>query len=249
MLPNTWSAEWRACLAFCGRPTLRRHRARQSQRSGWLQDWIPTFTWQRLLAWALSLWVINLFVIGPIVISVVQETGATHLLDPKKLPWLLAVVWAPIVEELLFRFGLRRPVQIIWLIPLVCLALWHGPGWVQSIMITAAILLAIQSTRPVHTLVISSKSYRFLRTYRYYFGWVLHLSVMGFAGLHILNFKFEDINWLVLPIIVLPQWLAGMVMAWVRVSRSFADAMLLHALYNFGPLFAAWVVISNGWGN
>ena len=201
----------------------------------------------RLLTWALTLWVINLFILGPVVISIVKDSGATHMIDPKNLPWLLAIVWAPIVEELLFRFGLRRPLQALWVVPFICLALWHGPGWVQSIMITAAILLAIQSTRQVPRL--STRGIRFLRHYCHFFPWVLHLSVLGFAALHLLNFTYTDVQWLTLPLIVLPQWLAGMVMAWVRVTRTFADAMLLHALYNFGPLLGAWFVISNGWSN
>jgi hypothetical protein len=242
-----WSTEWRSCLAFCLRPRLARYPNRQSKTSGWLQDWLPTFSIGRLFAWGLTLWVINLFILGPIVVGVVKDMGADPLLDPKNLPWLLAIVWAPIVEELLFRFGLRRPVQALWVVPLLCLAIWHGPGWVQSIMIAVAILLAVQSTRQVKFL--SARGFRGLRQYRYYFPWVMHLALLGFAGLHLLNFKFTDINWLMLPLLVIPQWLAGLVMSWVRVTRSLADAMWLHALYNFGPLLVAWVVISMGWSN
>jgi hypothetical protein len=242
-----WSAEWRLCLAFCLRPRLARYPYRQSKTSGWLQDWLPTFSVGRLFAWALALWVINLFILGPIVVSIVKDMGADSLLDPKKLPWLLAIVWAPIVEEILFRFGLRRPAQALWVLPLICLAIWHGLGWVQSIMIALTILLAMQSTRQVRHL--SARRFRLLRQYRHYFPWVMHLSLIGFAGLHLLNFKFTDINWLLLPLLVMPQWLAGLVMSWVRVTRSLADAICLHALYNFGPLLAAWVVISMGGSN
>jgi hypothetical protein len=114
-------------------------------------------------------------------------------------------------------------------------------------MIALTILLAMQSTRQVRHL--SARRFRLLRQYRHYFPWVMHLSLIGFAGLHLLNFKFTDINWLLLPLLVMPQWLAGLVMSWVRVTRSLADAICLHALYNFGPLLAAWVVISMGGSN
>ena len=42
-------------------------------------------------------------------------------------------------------------------------------------------------------------------------------------------------------VLVLPQWVTGQVLAWMRVERGIGAAMLLHALFNAGPLAVVWV--------
>ncbi|MCH3715697.1 hypothetical protein LZB71_10065, partial [Campylobacter coli] len=75
---------------------------------GWVSDWWPGVGPGRLLAWAAVLWLINLFALGPVAVAAAGAGGVTHRLDPANIPWLTAVIWAPLVEEMLFRYGLRR---------------------------------------------------------------------------------------------------------------------------------------------
>lgn len=240
--PLSWVGEWRDFLVFCLRPRLGRRCRQVSPTPGWLLDWLPSIGIGRLLSWAAILWGINLFLFGPLVVGVANQAGATHRVDPENLPWLLALVWAPLVEEMLFRYGLRRPVLALWLVPFLVMALWLGVGVAQSMMFLVAALLIYRVTR--QTRVPSQQWLPWLRLYRRWFGWIFHLSVAAFASLHIYNFSITSIEWWMYPILVLPQWFTGLVLGWIRVNRGIGSAIILHALFNFGPLMAAWLTLS-----
>jgi membrane protease YdiL (CAAX protease family) len=239
--PASFAAEWRDFLRFCSKPTFGRRFRSASPRAGWLMDWVPAVSFRRLLAWAAVLWGINLFVFGPIAVGIAHKAGATHRVDVENLPWLLALVWAPLIEEMLFRYGLRRPGIALWLVPLMGFALWHGPGLEQSMLFLIAIFLLYRSTR--YTPVPSPRARVWLRSYRNSFFWVFHLSVIAFAVMHIYNFSFQSIAWWMVPLLVLPQWFTGLVLGWMRVTRGIAAAILLHALFNLGPLLLAWLTL------
>ena len=84
-----------------------------------------------------------------------------------------------------------------------------------------------------------------MRTYRAWFPWVFHAVTLAFAGLHIKNYIFTDVSWWMLPIMVLPQWFSGLVLGWIRVSRGIGAAILLHAVFNLGPLLMAWALVGS----
>ena len=69
----------------------------------------------------------------------------------------------------------------------------------------------------------------------------MHASVLAFAALHLHNFQFQQMAWWMMMVLVLPQWVTGQVLAWMRVERGIGTAMLLHALFNAGPLAVVWV--------
>lgn len=237
----TWLDEWHDFWAFVRRPRLAPRARRVTPTAAWLLDWLPGIGPLRLLAWAAILWGINIFLFGPIVIGISKQAGATHAVDPNNLPWLLALVWAPLVEEMLFRYGLRRPGIALWLVPLLVLALWLKPGVGQSLIFALVILVIyfITSANPMPGV----RARQWLRLYRRWFWLVFHVSVLLFASLHLFNFTFTSAQWWMLPALVLPQWFTGLVLGWIRVMRGIGAAILLHALFNFGPLMAAWLAM------
>lgn len=237
----SWTDEWRDFLAFVRTPRLAPRCRRVAPRPGWLLDWLPNITPLRLLSWAAFLWGINLFLFGPIVVSVANQAGATHLIDPSDLPWLVALVWAPLVEEMLFRFGLRRPGIALWLVPLMAFALWLRPGFGQSVvfLLAAVALYRVTVSNPMPS--VSARNW--LRFYRRWFWLVFHTSVFLFAAMHLYNFTFGDAHWWMYLVLMLPQWFTGLVLGWIRVMRGIGAAMLLHALFNLGPLLAAWLAM------
>ncbi len=237
----TWLDEWYDFWVFVKRPRFAPRCRQVKPNTAWLLDWLPGIGLMRLLGWAAILWGINLFLFGPIVISISKQAGATHAVDPANLPWLLALVWAPLVEEMLFRYGLRRPGIALWLVPLMVLALWLKPGVGQSLIFALVILALyrVTSANPMPGLMAR----QWLRLYRRWFWLVFHLSVLMFASLHLFNFTFTSAQWWMLPALILPQWFTGLVLGWIRVMRGIGAAMLLHALFNFGPLMAAWLAM------
>ncbi len=208
---------------------------------GWQADWCAGISFKRLFQWALALWVINLFVTGPLAVTAASAGGSAHRMDLHNLPWLTALLWAPLVEELAFRYGLRRPVQALWFVPLMLFVVIMGPqGWTIGLLVLG-IFVAWRS-------VLRARPYmgdtHWRRDYSQRFGWAFHLSALGFAGMHLNNFNLGAMPWWLMPALVLPQYLTGLVLGWMRMRRGIGAAVALHALFNAGPLLLVWLIVT-----
>ncbi len=233
--------EVRQCLRFIRHPVLKRQLPHTPPIAGWLADWLPALRWQRLLAWAVMLWVLNIVALGPFVLAVFEMSGATHRVNVNDLPWLQAILWGPIVEELLFRFGLRRPLQAVWVIPSMILVLLNGLVWWSSALLAATIGLVWWSSAA--SAGPGDWSWMWLRRYRSLFPYVFHAIAIAFAAVHIRNFVFTEIEWWMMVVLVAPQWVTGLVLGWMRVERGVGSSMVLHGLFNTGPLCLAWIAL------
>ena len=229
-------------LRFVRRPTLRRLRPRHPG-SGVAADWRATVGLRRLFAWVAILWGVNLFLLGPVAVAVAGAGGAQHRLAMAAIPVFTAIVWAPLVEELLFRYGLRRPQHALWLVPLLLWPLFGGPGPVGGAILGTAMLLSLwlivrgraRATTP-HGAPRHAWGWSWRRRYIRLFPWVVHLAALVFAGMHLANFTLNQTALWLTPLLVLPQWLTGLVLAWMRVRRGIACSLLIHSMFNAGPV-------------
>lgn len=198
-------------------------------------DWWPRVPPGRLLAWAASLWLINMVLFGPLSVAVADKLGAAHRLDAEHVPVLIAIFWAPLVEELLFRYSMRRPGQAWWMVPLA-VVLVLNPLKIASWILLACMLLA--ASLPLRRGRISrghwARAWR--REYVRVYGVIYHLTALAFAAVHLHNFSFDRTTLWLLPFLVLPQWVTGLVLGWMRTRRGIGASMALHALFNAGPV-------------
>lgn len=235
--------EWHDFLQFAFRPTLApRLAGRQPGHREWT-DWFPSVSVSRLLQWAGVLWVINLLFLGPIALAAAGAGGAEHKLNLQNIPWLHALIWAPIIEELTFRYGLRRPVQAVWLVPVCVVALLAGPQNYAFALVALVVLLCWWPYLGRHSRKPIRPSLRWGRAYRVVFPLVVHGSCVLFAAVHLNNFSLNQTPWWLFPLLVLPQWLTGLVLAWLRVRRGIGAAVLLHGFFNGGPLLLVWLIL------
>lgn len=230
--------EFRDFLRFVRRPTLGPRLPREPAPA-LVADWVGSVRVGRLLRWVLLLWLINMAVLGPLAAGVAAGTGASHRLDPTAIPVLLALVWAPIVEELMFRFGLRRPGAALWLLPAFVVVVIFGRSlWVGSLLAISLALTAWPRLPGVRW------RFRWLRRYRRWFPLVFHVATFAFAILHLLNFTaLGSVAWWLLPVFVLPQWATGLVLGWVRVRTGIGASIVMHAMFNAGPVLLLWLLM------
>jgi len=212
--------------------------------SSWRSDWLTGLSGLsalRVLQWALLLWMLNLVFVGPLAVLAAQAGGAQHrLLDTVSIPWLQALLWAPLVEELLFRYGLRRPAQALWVIPAVVVVLIYGVQWsTGALLLTVLLGIAVQTRRGG-----KGFAWSWYKAYRHAFAWVFYGMATGFALLHLLNFNLHQTPLWLWPLLVLPQWCTGLVLGWLRVRRGIGAAILLHAMFNGGPLLLVWLLLA-----
>ncbi len=213
--------------------------------SGWWADWFPPLSLWRLLQWAAWLWFFNLVIWGPLAVLAAGAGGATHRLDLNNVPWLQALLWAPIVEELVFRYGLRRPGLAWWVVPIAVAIMLTGPTWPGLLALAGTILLCwlpyLMSSAPAW--MTRAWPWRYRVRYRRCFPALFFLASLLFAAVHLYNFKLHQTPWWVLPILVAPQFATGLVLGWMRVRRGIGASMLLHGIFNGGPLLVVWLIV------
>jgi len=238
--PVRFRDECKDFLRFIRNPSLAPRLPGGRSGSGTRADWFAGLSLPRLLQWALLLWAWNLFLLGPLAVVVAYLGGAQHrLLGMNTLPWLQALLLAPLVEELLFRHGLRRPAQALWVIPAAAVVLAYGMRWSTGLLLAVVLLCIVLQTRRGG----KAMPWSWRRAYRRSFVWVFYGATTCFALLHLLNFNLHQTPWWLLPLLVLPQWCTGLVLGWLRVRRGIGAAMLLHALFNGGPLLLVWLLL------
>jgi membrane protease YdiL (CAAX protease family) len=322
-----WRDEFRDFVGFIRRPAFGPRLPGRRPGDGWWADWFPALPWQRLLQWACFLWCVNLFFFGPIAVTAAGLGGAAHRLNIENIPWMQALVWAPLVEELVFRYGLRHPAQARWQVPAAIVAMLYGPRLWTVWLIAAVLLLcwlpylrgparraaagapagppsgsiagliggstigvatepAVEPTSgstagptteamlgeapgavagaPAETPARPSAkagllegllrrartpmSWRNRLRYRRCFPWVFHLAMLAFAAVHLHNFSMPHTPYWLMPLLVLPQWMTGLVLGWMRTRRGIGASMLLHALFNSGPLLVVWIILHSPFG-
>lgn len=154
---------------------------------------------------------------------------------PKWVFFLVAVIAAPIVEELLFRLHLRYPklglsILVLVLFGLVAyyLILNQASNLTYGLLGFVGMFCFIFS---VTNKTIIEKAHLF---YRSNFGVVFYCTLFLFAIAHIANYGNVE-NWLTAPILVLPQALLALFLGYVRVRNSIWESIFFHALHNFIP--------------
>ncbi|NYT76342.1 CPBP family intramembrane metalloprotease [Alcaligenaceae bacterium] len=228
---------------FVVRPSFTPRLPPREIENGWIQDWFPSVPLVGLFKWALFLWVVNLILFGPIAVWAATSSGATHRLDVYNMPWLQALIWAPIVEELVFRYGMRRPAYAWWLAPIATVAMLLGPKWPGILLIAAVLVMCWAPYLSGAKWARRSTPWRWRLYYWRAFPVVFHLASLLFAAVHLYNFKLHHTAWWLLPLLVLPQWLTGLVLGWQRCRRGIGASMLLHCIFNSGPLLVVWILL------
>jgi membrane protease YdiL (CAAX protease family) len=242
----TFRAELRDLLAFIRRPRAAPRPAGHATGDGFWRDWFPAVSLWRLFQWALLMWAINLLFLGPIAVMAATIGGATHRLNLNNIPWMAALLWAPIVEELVFRYGLRRLKHLWWLLPLALGALFNGPGVIGGILLAAFLAVCWLPYGWQSPVARRPLPWRMRSGYLHAFPWAFHLSSVAFSAVHLYNFNLAQTPLWLLPLLVLPQWVTGMVLGWLRVRHGIGASILLHAIFNGGPLLVVWLVLRSG---
>ncbi len=238
-----FAAEVRDLLAFVRRPGVAPRLPGRVAGDGYWRDWFPAVRLTRLLQWALLMWAINLLFLGPLAVMAAGLGGASHRLNLNNIPWLTALLWAPVVEELVFRYGLRRFKHLWWLLPLAVAALLQGPGLPGGVALAAFLAwcwLPYGSRRP---LARQPLPWGVRESWLAWFPWTFHLSSLAFSAVHLYNFNLAQTPLWLLPLLVLPQWVTGMVLGWLRVRHGIGASILLHAIFNGGPLLLVWLAL------
>jgi hypothetical protein len=107
----------------------------------------------------------------------------------------------------------------------------------ELMLIVTAILVWLVCILGCIGLLSIPKIYTFVKhqldtNFRLYF----YLAAFLFASLHITNYKPSLTVFVLMPILILPQFLGGIMLGWLRTNLGILWSILGHALYNFSLL-------------
>ena len=132
----------------------------------------------------------------------------------------IAVVFAPLIEEFIFRYPLKFKrgslfllsvgigACLIWLLTILLQNDTHAIYYGVGAFIIVAALLAWQSRDPEKLTLTSQR----------YFPSAFYVTALMFAAAHISNYELKFDQWMIAPVLVLPQFLLGLALGYVRIK-------------------------------
>ncbi|MEE4200964.1 CPBP family intramembrane glutamic endopeptidase [Erythrobacter sp.] len=226
-------AEWRRLWAFIKRPSLAvRH-----------EGGVPLTALARLYALDVAIMLV-LILAATIAVALGVYLPATALAGIEFTPTIvfLVVVAAPLFEEIVFRGWLSGRPGV--LLALLALALGlGGAAFAHMMNPLLGVGLALAGLVGAVAALVRFRDAEPLAWFERLFPAFFWLSTVAFALVHIANFE-EGTLAILLPL-VLPQFILGMILAYVRVRFALWAAILLHAVHNATALtFAALAMLA-----
>ena len=87
------------------------------------------------------------------------------------------------------------------------------------------------------TLVVMDRAQEWWKkVYVRQFPFIFYYIVALFAFLHIYNFDVNTINWYYAPLMVVPQFILGIYLGYVRLRNNIWSSILIHAINNIIPM-------------
>lgn len=172
--------------------------------------------------------------------GVKDAAGAEHMeFGAPTLGLLFALaVWVPVLEELTFRSWLKRCAYL----PLIAMFLfvrWLVPDLLKAIQVTAVLLSALGLlARRERLLAVQARGDALLARA---FPLLLHMSTIGFAFAHTVNWNVAPGQLWVVPLLVVPQLVLGYALAYARVRSGLAAAIALHGTSNAFVWLVLWL--------
>lgn len=134
----------------------------------------------------------------------------------KNINWiLLIIIWAPIVEELIFRLPFRKQFQDIFFY--ISSFLWLFIFWLNFLPLTIIFVI----------FWIYWKEF-----YEKYFKYIIWIIPIYFWLIHIINYEVNATNIFLAPLLLMPQIIIGWVLGYIRLINWIISAIIFHSLYN-----------------
>ncbi|MGY0039439.1 CPBP family glutamic-type intramembrane protease [Pedobacter sp. NJ-S-72] len=152
----------------------------------------------------------------------------------KPVLFIMAVIWAPLSEELLFRAQLRRFTGSLLFISFIVGAFLSAiieTNW--AFLVSPFVFMVLYLIYRYNLARSVTLKFQF---WELIFPWHFHLTAICFALVHLSNFE-KGIGLLPLGILyTLPQLAVGLVLGYARMNYGLKYSFALHAMYNFFPV-------------
>jgi len=178
-----------------------------------------------------------------IVIFITKKlTGAESVAwDKNWMNYLMIVAFAPIFEELTFRYALRFSKTAIAI--MLVMVVWLIARFTVKSNQDIALIVGIAFTLiPVIRLAIKPFDNQLEKQWIRFFPFIFHLSAIIFGLMHLTNFEHINNYFLAIPL-VSSQFVSGYVLGFIRMKFGLIYSMGLHAVWNFITSFPILIML------
>ena len=192
--------------------------------------------WQRLaffLFLSVLFYIVYMFTIGWAIDALTSITSDLNFSNLKLFAFA-ALIMAPILEELIFRFGLRNATYTLFFGPIL-VTIFSGSFFVTLGLTVVIVLMALVFEIQERYRARNGKSghdFYLGRQFIHAYPKVFWLYAFAFASGHISNHSFDDASWFLVVFAVIPQLVLGVFLGYLRLRDGIASAMSLHFLNN-----------------
>lgn len=154
---------------------------------------------------------------------------------------VLATIIAPALEETIFRLSLKPNTNYLalTLATLTILILSRIQQTIPLLILTATIplfaALYAQTLRQTQAQTFITK------VYTNHFRIIFYSSAILFGLVHMLNYTDIQSGGAILPLLIIPQTIIGIILGYTRLQYGFKYGILLHGLYNASLLIPALI--------
>lgn len=172
--------------------------------------------------------------------------------DNKVLQFLamfgLAVIVAPLIEEIIFRFPLKYRRGALVYGGIVVGMLGTGIAMnVGMIFKTAAFVgTGVGILSYALMLYMNTGEEKLDQLSKKLFPFLFYASALVFAFAHISNYELPADRWYITPALVMPQFFLGLMLGYARIKYGLWAAIFLHALNNLLPTIALALMPEGG---
>ena len=193
---------------------------------------------KQLLKFKLSL----LPVILLIIFFAKKLTGAESVAwDKNWTNYLMIVAFAPIFEELTFRYALKYSKTAISI--MLVMVVWLIARFTVKSNQDIALIVGIAFTLiPVIRLAIKPFDNQLEKQWIRFFPFIFHISAIIFGLMHLTNFEHINNYFLAIPL-VSSQFVSGYVLGFIRMKFGLIYSMGLHSVWNFIASFPILIML------
>ena len=171
-------------------------------------------------------------------LHLIKELPSFELFDLKEKKILLfftVTIFAPIVEELIFRYQLKN-----YYVAILCYALL-AIGLFYKVFIGLTLFISVVVVLITGTIVIVSFGTNNFKKHAVISKWFpahFYLTAICFGLVHISNYNDPFAYGFPIILLVLPQMFIGFILGYVRMRFGLSKSMMMHAAYNLIPALA-----------
>lgn len=185
-----------------------------------------------------------LFVSIPVDLMLEQWAGIETKLDISGLQFFFAAVLvAPILEELVFRAGLRSATYCLFVGPPLIALLLLTYKLAAALALFSGVIVVVDFFYVKWAISKGKTGLRFARgrAYLRHFPLMFWVYTAAFALMHINNYNVAGWAGLLVVFAVSSQLMVGMAASYLRLRNGLIKAVIFHGLFNF-----VWMALSLG---